>query len=83
MRFDFNEINILKQNLYINKQKKSEFLEMLRIIYENTEDYVLKDSLQSLIKKISALSQNELSALHEDIIQKRLVATMNNPFPTS
>ena len=79
MRYDFNEINILKQNLYNNKQQKQDFQRMLNNIYENTEDPILRDSLQSLMKKISVLSQSELSLLCDDILQKRLIATMTSP----
>ncbi|MBQ8248155.1 MAG: hypothetical protein IJZ42_13585 [Lachnospiraceae bacterium] len=83
MRFDFNEINILKQNLYNINQKKHGFIEMLQNIYENTEDPLLKDSVQSLIKKVSLLSQEELSSICASILQKKVAATMNDPFSIS
>ena len=80
MRFDFNEINILMQNLRDVNQKKGSFLETLRALYDNTDDALLKDSVLSLIKKVSSLSQQELSGLCSSILQKRVVATMNDPF---
>lgn len=80
MKFDFNEINILMQNLRNINQKKSDFLELLGSLHENTEDALLKDSIQSLMKKVSSLSQQELAELCTSILQKKVVATMNDPF---
>jgi hypothetical protein len=68
------------QNLYNANQKKNDFLDLLRILHENTESEFLKDSLCSLINKVSALSQEELSRLCEAVLKKKIVATMNNPF---
>ena len=77
MRFDFNEINILRQNFFSSRQKKEDFLELLQGLLAKTDDYILKDSIESLTKKISSLSAEEFTRLREDSINKRLVATMN------
>lgn len=78
MRFDFNEVNILKQNLFTAKQGKEDILGLLRAMATRTEDYILKDSISSLTKKIASLSSEEFAALRDDVLNKRLVATMNS-----
>lgn len=81
--FDLNEANILIQNLDVSNQKKSDFLETLRFICKNTEDPLLNVSLQSLIKKVELLSQEEISFMCSRIVDKKAVATLNDPFSTN
>lgn len=78
MRFDFNEANILKQNLFMAKQSQEDLLGLLRAMAPKTEDYILNDSISSLMKKIASLSSEEFARLREDVLNKRLVATMNS-----
>ena len=80
MKFDFNEINILKQNLYNSNQTKKSFLEMLQNIYDNTEDILLRDSVVSLMNKIELLPPEALVKLYTFSTQNKITATMNDPF---
>lgn len=77
MRFDFNEANILNQNLFSSTDDKKVLLGRLDNIYQNTNDDVLKQSLQGLIKKIEGLSDEEIKRILFDIIKKRFIVTSN------
>ena len=77
MNYDFNEANILNQNLH-KKYSKSDFLDVLRILLDNTMDDVFKDAIRSLIKKVSALSPGGFTDLCDAVESKKLIATMND-----
>ena len=77
MRFDFNEANILNQNLFSQTDDKKVLLNRLENIYQNTEDQVLKQSIQGLIKKIEGLSDEEIKRILYDILKKRFIVTSN------
>lgn len=77
MRFDFNEANILNQNLFATSDDKKVLLSRLDNIYQNTEDEVLKQSVQGLIKKIEGLSDEEIKRILYDILKKRFIVTSN------
>lgn len=77
MRFDFNEANILKQNLFSAKDDKHVLLHRLNSIYENTEDLLLKKSVRGLIKKIEGLSDDDVKRILYDIIKQRFIVTSN------
>ena len=81
MRFDFNEVNILKQNLFKVSQSKEDLLELLKLLVQKTEDYILRDSIASLQNKVSSLSLAEFELLREEIISKKVVATMDTSCP--
>lgn len=77
MRFDFNEANILKQNLFSSQDDKNTLLRRLDGLYLHTEDSILKKSLRSLIRKIEELSDEEVRRILYDILQKKFVVTSN------
>lgn len=75
MRFDFNEANILNQNLFSTNDNKKVLLNRLDNIYKNTEDRLLKRSVLSLIKKIECLSDDDVKRLLYPIIKKQFSVT--------
>lgn len=77
MRFDFNEANILNQNLFSTSDDKKVLLNRLDNIFQNTEDSILKQSVQVLIKKIEGLSDEEIKQILYDILKKRFIVTSN------
>lgn len=81
MRFDFNEVNILKQNLFKASQSKDDLLELLKLLAQKTEDYILGDAIVSLQRKVSSLSLAEFDLMKEEIINKKVVATMDTSCP--
>ena len=77
MKFDFNESNILNQNLFSQNDTKEILLRRLFCLSETTKDLVLKRSVNTLIKKIETLSQDQVKTILSDVLNKRLVATAN------
>lgn len=77
MRFDFNEANILKQNLFSSSDNKKVLLDRLRNICENTSEAFLKKSVLSLIQKIESLEDKEIKRIYYDIIHNRFIVTSN------
>ena len=77
MRFDFNEANILNQNLYLPTDNKSVLLTRLNNILENTSDNILKTSVLSLIKKVEELSDEDIRKILYDVLKKRFIVTSN------
>lgn len=77
MRFDFNEANILKQNLFSSTDNKKVLLNRLNNVYQNTEDAFLKKSVLVLIKKIEELSDEDIKRLLYDVLRKRFIVTSN------
>lgn len=75
MRFDFNEANILNQNLFSTFDNKKNLLSRLDNVLQNTQDPVLKQSTLSLIKKIECLSDDDVKRLLYTIINKRFCVT--------
>ena len=75
MRFDFNEANILKQNLFSANDDKKTLLTRLEKLYENTRDPVLKKSTRALIGKLETLSDEEISRIRYDIFKDRFAVT--------
>lgn len=77
MRFDFNEANILNQNLFSTADNKAVLLDRLNNLHQNTEDDVLKQSVLGLTKKIEGLSDEEIKRILYDVLKKRLIVTSN------
>lgn len=77
MRFDFNEANILKQNLFSQDDTKEILLYRLSRLSETTEEQILKTSVFSLIEKVERLSPQQIKQIQSDIFNKRLIATSN------
>lgn len=77
MRFDFNEANILKQNLFSSQDDKVTLLRRLEGLCLHTEDSILKKSLRSLIRKVEELNDEEVKRILYDILQKKFVVTSN------
>ena len=77
MRFDFNESNILNQNLFNPTDDKSTLLTRLNNVLRNTEDPLLKKSSLSLIGKIEALSNEDVKLILYDVLKKRFIVSAN------
>lgn len=77
MRFDFNEANILNQNLFSSQDTKKTVLARLNDVYSNTPDFILKASVSSLIEKIERLSDEEVKLILYDILKKKFIITSN------
>lgn len=75
MRFDFNEANILNQNLFSTNDNKKILLNRLDNVFQNTEDPILKQSVLSLLKKIECLSDEDIKKLLFLIIKKQFSVT--------
>ena len=77
MRFDFNEANILKQTLFAPNDNKAVLLTRLDNVLQNTEDTILKQNVQALIKKVEGLSDEDVRRILFDILKKRFIVTSN------
>ena len=77
MRFDFNEANILNQNLFSSTDNKKVLLDRLQSVYENTQDPILKKSVLSLIRKMESLSDEDIRRILYDILKKQFIVTSN------
>ena len=77
MRFDFNEANILKQNLYSSMDNKKILLNRLDNVFQNTKDHILKQSIHALIKKIECLSEDDIKRIFFDIKKNQFIVTSN------
>ena len=77
MRFDFNESNILNQNLFAVTDDKNILLSRLAVVLEDTDDLLLRKSVQSLIKKIECLSNEDVKRLLYLILKKKFIVTSN------
>lgn len=77
MKFDFNETNLLKQNLFSQYDTKPILIHRLTNLAETTNDVVLKNSVASLIKKLESLSEKQIKQLYKDKNEKKLIATAN------
>lgn len=77
MRFDFNEANILKQNLYAPSDNRKVLLNRLDNVYHNTQDPILKKSVHGLIDKITKLSDGDVKRILYDILKKRFIVSSN------
>ena len=77
MRFDFNEANILRQNLYSVTDNKKTLVARLDKVWQDTEDSILKQNVQSLLKKIEGLSDEEVKRIYFDIKKERFIVTSN------
>lgn len=75
MRFDFNEANILKQNLYDPRDNRAILLKRLDSVFQNTTDSVLRKSVRGLIKKIEVLSDDDVRLIYKDIVSKKFLVT--------
>ena len=78
MRFDFNEANILNQNLFSSTDNKEVLIDRLQILQKNTEDLILKKSVESLIRKIEGLSNEDVRRILYDVLKKRFIVTANS-----
>ena len=78
MFFNFNEANILKQNLFNANDTKRSVLDSLHSLEDNTSDDYLKYSIRTLINKVSALSEQQVASLKDDILNKRFIITYCN-----
>ena len=83
MKFDFNETNLLRQNLFSPHDSKTILIHRLTNLTTTTNDLILKDSLFSLIKKLESLSELQIKQLYDDKINKKLIATANYDYPSS
>ena len=77
MRLDFNEANIIKQNLFSATDNKKVLLDRLDGIYKATEPTHLKVAVALLIKKIEALSDADVKRLWYQINKGKFVITAN------
>lgn len=77
MKFDFNETNLLRQNLFPQHDTKEKLIHRLTNLMATTGDTILQDSVLSLIKKVESLSENQIASIQQDIINNRLTATAN------
>lgn len=77
MRFDFNEANILNQNLFSSTDNKKILLGRLDNVFQNTKDPILKQSVLVLMGKIECLSDEDVKRILFDIIKKRFIVTSN------
>ena len=65
MYFDFNEINIMMQNM--NSADREEFLKQLDMLGWYTQDLALCRSILGLREKICELTDEEFQGLFQDI----------------
>lgn len=65
MYFDFNEINIMMQNM--NSANREEFLKQLNVLEWYTQDSALRSSIGGLLEKICELTDEEFQGLYQDI----------------
>lgn len=79
MYFNFNEINILIQNL--RSPELHLFFEQLSVLRSHTTDMVLKSSIQRLEQKLYLLSEEEFRRLYEDISAGNIVTTEGYHLP--
>lgn len=77
MRFDFNEANILKQNLYSPTDDRKVLLNRLDNVYQNTSDTILRKSIFSLIQKVEGLSDEDIKHIRYDISKNKFIVTSN------
>ena len=77
MRFDFNEANILKQNLFSASDNKNILLLRLQNVHLNTKEPFLQKSVLSLIKKVECLDDREVKRIYYDIVKNRFIVTSN------
>lgn len=77
MRLDFNEANILYQNLFSSQDDKRTVLDRLANVYQNTEDRLLKTSVNSLCLKLEKLSEMDIKLMFYDIQKKKFIVTSN------
>ena len=75
MFFNFNEANILKQNLFSPQDNKQSLLSRLITLENNTSETYLKQSILSLTQKIEALSEQQVIDLRNDILNKNFIIT--------
>lgn len=64
MTLDFNQTSIINQTLDVNK--KEEYVKKLISLQENTKEKEIIDSIESLIDKISYLTEAEFEKLYTD-----------------
>lgn len=73
MKLDFNETNILSQNLRV--QSKDALIGRLTQLIENTEDMALRDAAYSLRDKIFDVPEERLKEVFAEIVNKKIYAT--------
>lgn len=73
MKLDFNETNILIQNL--QKPDKEVFLDRLSELIIHTEDLVLRDCASALRDKVFEISDEQLQEVFTDLHEGRLIST--------
>lgn len=79
MYLNFNEINILRQNLLT--ANKIEFCNILFKLEKNTKDAMLLYSIRSLSKKILACTQEQFEILIDDIKDESITTTIFYKLP--
>lgn len=77
MKFDFNEANILKQNLFDENDTKETLIERLTLLLDTTKDDILRRAVCSLIQKTETMTTAQIKQIRQDIIEKRFIATAN------
>lgn len=79
MYFDFNEINIMLQNM--TSPNREHFIDKIDIMLKNTEDEILLCSLNSLKEKVLTLSEEEYRQIYQEI--KLTPEKEDRRFPTT
>lgn len=77
MNFDFNETNILKQNLFLQTDTKEILVARLSELLISAQEPVLRHSVNSLISKVNSLTPEQLKKIQQDIADKKIIATLN------
>ena len=73
MYFNFNEINIIIQNL--TSPNKQEFLTRLYHLKSNTKDAMLLQSIKTLTNKVMESSDQQFRILYEDVKANHILTT--------
>lgn len=75
--FNFNEANILKQNLFNANDTKEILIKRLTDLFQTTDEPTLRESVYSLIKKVKKMTPEQISGVYKDIQDKKMIATVN------
>lgn len=79
MYFNFNEINIMLQNL--TSQNKEEFVTKLYQLKKYTKDAMLLQSINTLTKKMISCSDKQFQIIYQDIKENAVSSTDGYDIP--
>lgn len=79
MYFNFNEINIMLQNL--TSQNKEEFVTKLYQLKKYTKDAMLLQSINTLTKKMISCSDKQFQIIYQDIKESAVSSTDGYDIP--